>query len=116
MIKKIKHIAGAVLTPAVLLGWLFIGVVTYSDYEEGESRRFFIKAKPTLQIFFANPYADDWLGTSTSGERKFDGHGNLLLGTEEFSRYLNYCEFRYGIDETDKRAAHDRCRAHSRAP
>lgn len=107
MIKTTRFTAFVLLISAAAV-WLFIGEFT-GNYDDGDQLHFFVKKPPTLQFFFKNPYANDFMDEERDYSKKFDPSVRFLITTAEFGEFLNYCEYRYGVAGDDKIATRNAC-------
>ncbi|MFP3675343.1 hypothetical protein SB724_21240, partial [Bacillus sp. SIMBA_031] len=77
--KKARYTVFVILM-ASAAAWLFMGEVTF-NYDDGDQYHFFVKKHPSLQFFFENPYANDFMGEEWDYSKKFDPSGRFLVTT-----------------------------------
>lgn len=103
-----SKLAGVICLIAFVLAWLFLGVLKV----EGENeihQEIFIKAKPTFQVNFSNPYRSEPHGEEHEYAGRMDASGDWLPGTVEFKSFVDYCKYRYGVVEDDPAKLPGKC-------
>lgn len=87
MVKKHGSVVGGALL--VLLAWLFVGLDRYvGDHEVGTGWTPFLKASPTLQVFFQNP-----------AQHALDRDAFDAIDSARQIQFLSYCRVRHGMQD-----------------